>query len=185
MLRIHRYKEVCDFATIYVTEAHPKEGWSFGGDHPAQQEWLGITTAEQKSEYNKWDVSQPKSTEERVEIAKGWMASLKPQSPYYCDPIDNKYDSLDALSASLAVKLIAHLTAFAAHALHLRLCQNVCTLSKTEPLRTVAGKVHLGTRLRKLELGSQSGFPMLCRHRRSLRRANTAQHQHVWRRQRV
>ena len=69
--------------------AHAKDGWSFGSGHPAQQAWVGAKTDEQKSEYDKWDVMQPKSTEERVNVAKAWMDDLKPQSPYYCDPIDN------------------------------------------------------------------------------------------------
>ena len=46
-------------------------------------------TDEAKKEYNKWDVMQPKSTAERIAVAKAWMDDLKPESPYYCDPIDN------------------------------------------------------------------------------------------------
>ena len=45
------YKDVCDFVTVYISEAHPKEGWTLGHSQNAE---LGA----------KWDVSQPKSTEQ-------------------------------------------------------------------------------------------------------------------------
>ena len=45
------YGEKCEFANIYVSEAHPSDGWSFGADHPEQQAWAGAHTDESKAEY--------------------------------------------------------------------------------------------------------------------------------------
>ena len=58
------YKDVCDFVTVYISEAHPKEGWTLGHSQNAE---LGA----------KWDVSQPKSTEQRMEVAREWVAHLR------------------------------------------------------------------------------------------------------------
>ena len=83
------YGDHCEFANIYISEAHPSDGWSFGADHPEQQDWLGAKTAEAKAAYNKWDVKQPTTTAERLKIARDWVADISPASPYYCDPIDD------------------------------------------------------------------------------------------------
>ena len=56
------YGEQCDFVNIYISEAHPSDGWSFGADHPEQQAWVGAQTEEAKAEYDKWDVKQPTTT---------------------------------------------------------------------------------------------------------------------------
>jgi len=42
-----------------------------------------------RSRYNKWDVTQPTTTAERLKIARDWVADLAPSSPYFCDPIDD------------------------------------------------------------------------------------------------
>ena len=43
----------------------------FGPAHPEQQKWVGATaSAEAKAEYDKWDVKQPTTTEERLAIAR-------------------------------------------------------------------------------------------------------------------
>ena len=50
------YGEQCDFVNIYISEAHPSDGWSFGADHPEQQAWVGVQTDREpaKAEYDKW-----------------------------------------------------------------------------------------------------------------------------------
>ena len=74
------YKDVCDFVTVYISEAHPKEGWTLGHSQNAE---LGA----------KWDVSQPKSTEQRMEVAREWVAHLRELGvthPYHVDTITNQ-----------------------------------------------------------------------------------------------
>lgn len=58
-----------DFLTVYIAEAHPKDGWR--QDDP------------------QWDVMQPTSTEERLTVARGWLDWLKPSSPHLVDPIED------------------------------------------------------------------------------------------------
>ena len=82
------YSPVVDFANIYISEAHPSDGWSFGPAHPEQQVWAGAT-GDAKAAYDKWDVKQPTSTDERLAIARDWVEDIKPSSPYFCDPIDD------------------------------------------------------------------------------------------------
>jgi len=53
----------------YIAEAHPHDGWR--QDDP------------------KWDVMQPTTTEERLSVARDWIADLQPQTPQYVDPIEN------------------------------------------------------------------------------------------------
>ena len=75
------YSSSADFINVYISEAHPKGGWSFGGDHPQQQEWLGLKTEEQKAEYDRWDVAQPATTAERLAVAREWVADLGGAAP--------------------------------------------------------------------------------------------------------
>lgn len=63
------FKGTADFATIYISEAHPQEGW--------RQNDL------------KWDVKQPTTTEERIAVARDWVADLQPATPYFVDPIED------------------------------------------------------------------------------------------------
>ena len=65
-----------DFYFVYITEAHPSDGWSFGKPAPAQQTTM----------------------EARVSTAEEWHAGLSDRSvPLLVDPIDDRVN--DAFSA--------------------------------------------------------------------------------------
>ena len=65
------WKDKADFAApVYIAEAHPHDGWR--QDDP------------------KWDVMQPTTTEERLSVARDWIADLQPKTPQYVDPIENE-----------------------------------------------------------------------------------------------
>ena len=61
------------FITVYISEAHPKDGWSFGA----------MT--------GRWDIIQPKTLSERKSACRTWMSTLaRGGSTYWVDGIDNK-----------------------------------------------------------------------------------------------
>ena len=64
-----RWGSVADFVTIYIAEAHPRDGWR--QDDP------------------RWDVMQPTTTSERMAVAADWIEWLKPNMPYLVDPIED------------------------------------------------------------------------------------------------
>lgn len=61
------------FLTIYISEAHPKDGWSFGAMN------------------GRWDINQPKTLAERKAACSTWKATLgRGGSKYFVDGMDNK-----------------------------------------------------------------------------------------------
>lgn len=68
-----RYKDKADFVAVYVREAHPADGWTL----PSNDK-LGIS------------VAQPKSYDERQEVARVCCGSLKMTIPMVVDDIDDR-----------------------------------------------------------------------------------------------
>lgn len=52
-----KHAQKADFYYVYIREAHPSDGWSFG---------------EHNGPEGKWDVKSPESNDERREVAKRW-----------------------------------------------------------------------------------------------------------------
>ena len=64
------------FITVYISEAHPRDGWSFGAMN------------------GRWDIPQAKTLAERQRDCRTWINSIGggggPASSYWCDGIDNR-----------------------------------------------------------------------------------------------
>ncbi len=67
-----QYKSQVDFLNIYISEAHAKEEWALPNING-----------------EKWNVSKPTTTEERLKLANDWVDDAKCISPYFVDPIDD------------------------------------------------------------------------------------------------
>ena len=63
------WKDRAEFLTVYISEAHPRDGW--------------------RQNDPKWDVQQPTTTEQRLSVARDWIADLQPSIPYVVDPIED------------------------------------------------------------------------------------------------
>ena len=68
-----RYRDYVDFYAVYIREAHPSDGWSMESNKSK-----GI------------EVAQPKSTEERTQVAVHCCESLKMSMPLLVDSIDDR-----------------------------------------------------------------------------------------------
>ena len=69
------YRERVDFFLIYIQEAHPTDGW------------LTLSNIEQQVLYE-----QPKTADERAEIAAVCMLNLEFRMPMLLDTVDNEVD---------------------------------------------------------------------------------------------
>jgi hypothetical protein len=67
-----RYRDAVDFYAIYIREAHPSDGWSMESN-----DRVGIR------------VSQPKSTQERTQVATKCCQTLRMSMPLLVDAIDD------------------------------------------------------------------------------------------------
>ena len=67
-----RWRDRVDFYSVYIREAHPSDGWSMESN-----ERVGVK------------VAQPKSTEERTQVAVHCCESLKMSMPLLVDSIDD------------------------------------------------------------------------------------------------
>ena len=68
-----RFGDRADFVNIYIKEAHPSDGWAFGGNGKG----------------NRWSVPQATSESERIAQCKEWMQAVGAKSAYYVDPMDD------------------------------------------------------------------------------------------------
>lgn len=68
----HRSNPKVLFLSVYISEAHPKDGWSFG------------------SMNGRWDINQARSLEERRRDCTTWQQSFRGTTRYLCDGMDNK-----------------------------------------------------------------------------------------------
>lgn len=67
-----QFEDIADFQTIYIKEAHPEDQWR---------------TPENRKEGILYH--QPKTSEERLQIARAFQRSFNLQLPLLVDPIDN------------------------------------------------------------------------------------------------
>jgi len=90
----NEYKEHVQFLHIYLREAHPRERWWFGeGLFPS----IFIKLAFPKLNL---DVSDPKTIEERIAIAKIFQKSIGYEIPIYIDAMDDKAGQMYAARPS-------------------------------------------------------------------------------------
>lgn len=77
-----KYHDRVQFLSIYIREAHPKDGWWLGG---------GITGRLLKMRNSKaaTDIYDPRSIEERQEVAKRCENTLQYDIPTYVDEMDD------------------------------------------------------------------------------------------------
>lgn len=77
-----QYHNQVQFLNIYIREAHPKDGWWLGG---------GITGVLFKAKKSKaaMDIYDPRSIEERQEVAKRCENTLQYEIPTYVDRMDD------------------------------------------------------------------------------------------------
>lgn len=77
-----KYHHRVQFLSIYIREAHPKDGWWLGG---------GITglLLRMKKSRAATDIYDPKSIEERQEIAERCGSALRYDIPTYVDKMDD------------------------------------------------------------------------------------------------
>lgn len=77
-----KYHDRVQFLSIYIREAHPKDGWWLGG---------GITGRLLKMRKSKaaTDIYDPRSVEERQEVAKRCENTLQYDIPTYVDEMDD------------------------------------------------------------------------------------------------
>ncbi len=77
-----KYHNRVQFLSIYIREAHPKDGWWFGG---------GITGMLLKMRKSKaaTDIYDPGSIEERQEVARRCENALQYDIPTYVDEMDD------------------------------------------------------------------------------------------------
>lgn len=77
-----KYHDRVQFLSIYIREAHPKDGWWLGG---------GITGRLLKMRNSKaaTDIYDPMSIEERQEVAKRCENTLQYDIPTYVDEMDD------------------------------------------------------------------------------------------------
>ena len=68
----HRRHANVGFLSIYISEAHPKDGWSFG------------------KENGRWDINQATTLEERRRDCRTWQSSFRGGTRYLCDGMDNR-----------------------------------------------------------------------------------------------
>jgi len=68
-----RWRDQVDFYAVYIREAHPADGWSMESN-----DRVGIK------------IAQPKSTEERKQVAVDCCASLQMSMPLLVDSIDDR-----------------------------------------------------------------------------------------------
>ena len=69
-----KYKDRCRFYLVYIREAHPTDGWALPK--------------------NKFQITDPKSEEERRKVAREFAAQLKVTIPILVDTIDDKVESV-------------------------------------------------------------------------------------------
>src|SRR5262245_4327296 len=72
-----RYRDRAEFLAIYVREAHPVEGWRMSSNDRA-----GVV------------VKQPRTTEERIKVARHCCTALHMTMPVLVDPIDDRVGHL-------------------------------------------------------------------------------------------
>lgn len=77
-----KYHDRVQFLSIYIREAHPKDGWWLGG---------GITGRLLKMRNSKaaTDIYDPRSIEERQEVARRCENNLQYDIPTYVDEMDD------------------------------------------------------------------------------------------------
>jgi hypothetical protein len=68
-----RWRDYADFYAVYIREAHPTDGWSMESN-----DRVGVK------------VAQPKSTDERKQVATQCCESLKMSMPLLVDTIDDR-----------------------------------------------------------------------------------------------
>ena len=78
-----QYRDCVQFLNIYIREAHPKDGW-----------WLGGAISRRILKARGWseaatDVYDPKTIEERQQVAKRCESSLGCEIPTYVDTMDD------------------------------------------------------------------------------------------------
>jgi len=66
----HRFQDTVDFAAIYIAEAHPVDFWPLG---------------------NHVSVTQPKTLEERLENARGFVDETGFEVPLFIDGIEDEH----------------------------------------------------------------------------------------------
>ena len=86
-----QYHDQVQFLTIYIREAHPKDGWWFGGGLMGQMLKRAIPKTAT-------DIDDPKSIEERREVARQCEQTLQYGMRTYVDEMD------DAVSKAYAAK---------------------------------------------------------------------------------
>lgn len=77
-----KYHDHVQFLSIYIREAHPKDGWWLGG---------GITgmLLQMKKSKAATDIYDPRSIEERQEVARRCENNLQYDIPTYVDEMDD------------------------------------------------------------------------------------------------
>jgi hypothetical protein len=78
-----QYHDQVQFLTIYIREAHPKDGWWLGGGITGKLIKRGIPKAAT-------DIYDPKTIEERRAVAKQCAESLQYGIPTYVDEMDDR-----------------------------------------------------------------------------------------------
>lgn len=63
------YADVCTFVQVYIKEAHPQDGWSFGEE--MNDGWGHVKYAT--------------AIADRLAVAKAWIEKVGAKAPYYCD----------------------------------------------------------------------------------------------------
>ena len=86
-----QYHDQVQFLTIYIREAHPKDGWWFGGGIMGKILEKGIPKAAT-------DINDPKTIEERRDVARQCEQTLEYGMRTYVDEMD------DAVSKAYAAK---------------------------------------------------------------------------------
>ena len=86
-----QYHDQVQFLTIYIREAHPKDGWWFGGGIMGKILEKGIPKTAT-------DINDPKTIEERREVARQCEQTLQYGMRTYVDEMD------DAVSKAYAAK---------------------------------------------------------------------------------
>ena len=91
----HKYQNEVQFLLVYIKEAHPIDGWWFGDSIIGKLLKLKGTRAAM-------DVYDPKSTEERMQVARRCADTLQYGIPTLVDQIDN---SVNQQYAALPTRL--------------------------------------------------------------------------------
>ena len=90
-----QYHERVEFLTIYIREAHPKDGWWLGGGVAGQMMKLSKTKAA-------FDVFDPQTIEERRQVAGQCQQMLQYDMPTLVDDMD---DSVNKAYAAKPTRL--------------------------------------------------------------------------------